>query len=512
MSSLFQGLAGANGKLAFTNDPTGTTAFRGLMVNPAGEILIAPDTGQVRTFHSGRAFDSVTGAMLVDPGVITPVLGMGGLTVDTEGGLILKDQDPDVIHQGVGLTDEGYITGSGGGVVPPAGAAFYAPLTTDLTEAVADYAGAVSRASDGWYLAGSTYQVAASNTPRFESEGLLIEPASTNLCTNFNANPDAALTNVIKGGDVATVVSRVSDSAALNSAGLGNICSSGFAIQVDNSGGLAPGSASIVGATAASTHTGSVFARRVSGSGSSSLGFTGGGFSTPITSSTYERVTATGVTALNEFLRVTAGAGDIVRFVVSQAEALPTSTSLIVTQGASSSRAGELLTYANGDSYLPSSGPKDNTVLWEMSTAWNFDDPNVAGGSLVHTGVLSRDTRANFHFGAYRISSATSDPHLQGWVSGGSYTTTRITHVDSLLRMSMRNGDGASDLRGDVYANSTNFGSVDRAPGNFYSNSPDFIIRPEALPFHIKNVIIYLVRQDDTWMNANWLCDGCFPL
>lgn len=60
------------------------------------------------------------------------------------------------------------------------------------------------------------FQIAAVNAPRFDSDsngvrrGMLIEGARTNKCTNYNFNPDAALTNISAS---AGTLDRVNDAA-----------------------------------------------------------------------------------------------------------------------------------------------------------------------------------------------------------------------------------------------------------------------------------------------------------
>ena len=389
----------------------------------------------------------------------------------------------------------------------PAGASFYAPLTENLTELVADYASTFTRGSDGWYWDGSAYQVAGNNVARFEPDGLLMEPDITNLCTNYNANPDAALSNMIKGGDAAGVLSRVSDSAALSAAGLGSICSSGFVFQLDNSGGSADACVDVAGGTTAAVHTASAFANKVSGSGSSTIGFSAGTVSSPITANAYDRVYASGTTVTAETLRITAGIGDVIRFVLNQSEVLPLATSPIITQGASASRSNDLLSYAGAQTFVPSS-PRDVTFLIEWTPKW------VTGidrfGLLDATGIFVIFPNAGR--GPSIISTTTE--RLQNRPPDGPDSRVNYDgYGQEIIRVASRNGEGAQDVNIAVrYSVGTRYGTT--VQGTDYDN--DDLLRivyssGTRHPCNVKNLIIYPELKTDTWLDENWLCDGCFP-
>lgn len=86
-----------------------------------------------------------------------------------------------------------------------------------------------------------------SNEPRIlTGYGLWARGTFSTKCTNYNANP-TALTNVTKSGAAAATLTVVDDAAALASAGLGPICSSGKVYKLDNSSGATVASAVIGG-------------------------------------------------------------------------------------------------------------------------------------------------------------------------------------------------------------------------------------------------------------------------
>ena len=397
-------------------------------------------------------------------------------------------------------------TGAPPGPTIPAGASFYAPLQSDTTELVANYPSIFARNSDGWYWDGSAYQVAGPNVARFESDWMLREPDITNLCANYNANPDAALANMTKGGDAASVLSRVSDASALASAGLGNICSSGFVFQLDNSSGSAVAFVDVTGGTAASMHVASAFVNKVSGAGASTIGFSAGTITAPISSTSYERTSAAGITAVDETLRITAGIGDTVRFVVNQMEAVPVPTSPIITQGASASRPLDDLKYGDLYSYFDVNVA---TVLWQIKMVSNL---------LAEV----RNTTGNQYFD---MRASTPVNLMSNWYASGTTAQTIFFNSSSSPAISVTNTrDGSVErqayvneatlgLNGYLWINSTKYkATAAYAPNN--TNVPELIpglIAGAIGPFHIKDVIIYKEGKDEAWLDANWLCDGCFP-
>jgi len=78
--------------------------------------------------------------------------------------------------------------------------------------------------------------------------GPLIEPARTNKVTCRKSEP-VDTTNITKAGDAAAVLSVVDDTAALEAAGLSDICTSGMVYKLDNSAGTTDARANISGAT-----------------------------------------------------------------------------------------------------------------------------------------------------------------------------------------------------------------------------------------------------------------------
>lgn len=466
-------------------------------MNPDGAVLVAADTGQARTFHSGRAFDQATGALLINPSATTDVKGMGGMTVDTNGAVITKDVTPDVIHQGVGLGNDGYlITGIGGPVTPPVptGASFYAPLTSNLTELVAGYTPMFTRDSDGWYWDGSAYQVASNNAPRFEADGLLEEPALTNQITSYNANPDADLLRYTTSGAEVTL-SRQANSASLVAAGLSNICSDGNIIR------------------AVSTAPGDVFHAIVDGrtderiisvwmntfGQNAEIGISGNALTT-VNTNQLERISFKDTPPASDapvVFKLPQVGGQTIEWILIQAEyttQTDVSTSPIVTQGATASRAEDILYYPGMNTFLPF----ESTILFEII--------NKSTRVTAHS-YIARTTSENF--AAILRSGAASIR-----VRNSSYFYDVLDFDNQKMRMAARNGPGATDFGGYAWKNSTKYSSSQGQGHDWYREANEhFYIGglSKYAPMHFKDVIVYPENKNEAWLDANWLCDGCFP-
>lgn len=130
-------------------------------------------------------------------------------------------------------------------------------------------------------------------------------------------------TNLTLSGDVAGVLSVVSDWAALAAAGLTNLCPNGQVYKLDNSAGATASRVRVNNqlTMGASTWTFSIYGR---GNGTASLDVNAGtwaGGGSPALTSAYQRLSSTGTTntSINQF-RINAPAGAVVYFVLMQAE------------------------------------------------------------------------------------------------------------------------------------------------------------------------------------------------
>ncbi len=185
MSGIFQGYTNSNGRVraaVVTKVPAGSANDRGMVVAGNRVIPYMLDSGQPRTLHDGIAFDSATGMLLAAETPFGPTnISMGGLLVDSRGAVMLTNGNPQVIHQGVGLQNNGRLS-----IESEPIATFIAHLSNNVASTTGP--GAFTRNSDGLYLgADGNWRVAGPNEPRFEDNQLLMEPASTNVFWNSEA-------------------------------------------------------------------------------------------------------------------------------------------------------------------------------------------------------------------------------------------------------------------------------------------------------------------------------------
>lgn len=253
-----------------------------------------------------------------------------------------------LINLGRGMSPQKRGTVSGGGPQLDESLSFLSSLPSGVTYTRADSVATRRNAS-------GKLEAVASGTPRFDHDaqgnplGLLIEGAVTNKCTNTNVNPTAT-TNMVKGGDAASTLTVVDDSAALAAAKLDAICTNGMVFRLDNSAGTGTAFVDIGGQVGnTNPHTFSVWARGNSGAigaltrtgtGANSINMSGG-----IPYQRYVLANETpNISAVQ--IRIRANAGKVVWFVLNQLEELPFATSEIIVSGAAATRAADRVTYA----------------------------------------------------------------------------------------------------------------------------------------------------------------------
>jgi hypothetical protein len=149
------------------------------------------------------------------------------------------------------------------------------------------------------------------------AEGLYSSLALTNKVTAVKANPASGVTtNITKAGDAASTLGTVQDVAALVTAGLDVICSTGEVYDFDNTAGIAAALYTVEGVSGnTNTHAGEIYARVVSGSVTATLGWsaTGLGEFGSFTAATYSLVsgTATPTSAGDKLLVVVPAGGRV---------------------------------------------------------------------------------------------------------------------------------------------------------------------------------------------------------
>lgn len=298
-------------------------------------------------------------------------------------------------------------------VQAPYGASFYAQLRGDVRDHAGNAAATIKRTSDGLYRdLLYQWQSAGVDQPRFEFGRLLIEPSATNKCLNWNANPDAALTNVGAGGGLKTRVANVS---AIEEANLKSICTEGNVVELENNTGstIFP---VIEGATGnTNVHGASIWMNTFGDDVSFGIGGQRISFNTTrLEQCIYENVTPAGTTSRLQFAL---SAGERIQFVLNQLEeGTGEMTSPIVTQGASASREVDQLSYASADQFLQNAA---GTVLLTWLPAFGqVDTPADSRWEL-----LGLPGRTAARWGFYR--------HTAGGASEFSFTPE--TGVDALV-------------------------------------------------------------------------------
>ncbi len=229
---------------------------------------------------------------------------------------------------------------------------FHAPLLTGPDSIPGAIKATFERNSEATYLAPrGTFLLAAEDdesrheyTPQDEALGVLMEPASTNKCENWNANPDAALSNMAVSGDPAAILSRVLDREALYQAGLSFRAESGYVFRLDNRAGSTIARVTVEGQTGnTNAHAVSVWWR---GSGLAQIGVTGAYAPSEALPDHYVQESAIVLpSAGTNIFAIQAAGGSDVFFVLNQLEESEVPSSVIVTEGAATSRAVDQLSW-----------------------------------------------------------------------------------------------------------------------------------------------------------------------
>jgi hypothetical protein len=186
--------------------------------------------------------------------------------------------------------------------------------------------------------AAGTLVAFATGTPRVTDLGLLLEtPARTNKISVYNANPPD-LAGMVKTGDAAATVTRVSDTAALAAAGLSSVATSGQVWKLDNSGGTSTAVATASGSVGnTNPHSLSVWVR---GSGSVRLRLSGVNSSVFAPGAAYAWVTTLNVTpnSPGDQWSIWCATGSVAWFILPGLEEATSAGGPIITTGASATR------------------------------------------------------------------------------------------------------------------------------------------------------------------------------
>ncbi len=261
---------------------------------------------------------------------------------------------------------------------------FHAPLLTGPDSIPGAIRATFERNSEATYQAprGAFLLAAGDDESRHEYTlqdeplGVLMEPASTNKCENYNANPDPALTGLAKGGDASATLTRVQDIVGLEAAGLQNICTSGYVVRLNNTAGSSNAWVSISGgAQNTNTHQGSVYWK---GTGNAFLAMVTPNPSQALTANYQRFVQSLTPPGAGAFLQIAAQPGADVYFILNQLEEEIVPSSVIVTLGGATSRAVDQLSWPlAGNPYGPDdivNGQFDSDSDWTLEPGWTISD------------------------------------------------------------------------------------------------------------------------------------------
>lgn len=292
-------------------------------------------------------------------------------------------------------------------VVIPGDVTFYAPLSINTMDYASRVQQSFVRSSAAIYTRSGQLKPSNINASRHESLGLLVEPASTNKCTNWNANPDVGLDNTFKSGDPASVFSRKLAVDAIRASGLQHICTDGYVLSLDNTAGSAPAYLQVTGSTGnTNIHSVSCYAMLAQGTGNTTMGFhdaVGSSFS--LGNSVFERIVHIGTPgSVDSRFYIWADAGQETLCILNQLEEWPNPTSLMITKGSASSRAVDQLQWDTLNTTVLNQTQGMAAVTWRPGFA-NTDLPNDTRHTLLG---LQNDNTINVLIGA--ATGATGDP------------------------------------------------------------------------------------------------------
>ncbi len=256
---------------------------------------------------------------------------------------------------------------------------FFASLTGDVNSPVGQIAGNFQRNSNATYRAalGFYLQSAGDDVSRHEYSqdgealGLLMEPATTNVCQNYNADPDEALTGITASGPGS--VSREYMANLLAQSGLDRLCKSGYVIKADGTLGQTDVLVSGFAPNVNGTHGLKAYVYCPQGGGFIAISG-GGGTAIPFSENEkFELVS--GVNTLSGlggtfFLRVEPGS--IAYFVLNHLEEADVPSSVIINEGAATSRAVDQLSWPLTEEIL-------NQAEGMVAMEWrpHFGDTNI---------------------------------------------------------------------------------------------------------------------------------------
>ncbi len=373
---------------------------------------------------------------------------------------------------------------------------FYAPLqfnTRDLRLSQDTF----SRNSEAWYLDGSgIYRRSLNDQARFENGRLLMEPAKTNKCTNYNANPDPEIINVVGGGGT---VRRIYNPGDIQAAGLQNICSSGFVVEIENeTGGLI---GAYVNGTVGNLNPHTVSLWMNTFGASVSLGLSGVG-TVPFVTNALERCDYGAVPDnANRVLLLQIDPGDRCQFVLNQLEESPVVTSPIITEGTAGQRSTDNLLYQR-PTFSDLFNQSEGVVVADFQPLWNDDDINDqpyipllgvnTGSNLLYALHIAGTSGIRFY--SFDQVNAPQVRYIGGPVNGELFRV--VSHWSAA---------DPNELGIGVYRYSDEQWTWDNRAynGSFPTNESFYVGNEPALPHRVSGAQVFNQYRDRQWIEDN---------
>ncbi len=383
---------------------------------------------------------------------------------------------------------------------------FHAPLLTGPNSIPGAIRATFERNSEATYLAprGRFGLIAQDDesrheyTPQDEPIGVLMEPAKSNKCENWNANPDADLTNIgISAGP--GLFSRELLPEILQLSGLSAICKSGYVFCLDTRG-VAATDVIVEGTVQTlNPHVYSGYVHCVQGSGFIAL--SGVASTDFFVTEIFERVHGVATPDLtSRQWQIRADADSLVYFVLNQLEELSTPSSVIVTEGAATSRAVDQLSWPlwtspYGPQYVRN-GDFQSSEYWQATPPWVIadgkaciDGSQVAGSDLFQDIDFEPDQWYQFRVDHFDRQGGNFVPYINGTAgdliyfdgsyqqfikagaSGGLVLTSSIDHIGCVDNISVRKVDFILNQAEGMGAIIVRFqyGKADTEPNSFRS-------------------------------------------
>lgn len=358
---------------------------------------------------------------------------------------------------------------------------FFAPLlgnTKDNFGALDTFA----RATDGMYLSGGLWNIAGTNVARFEDGRLLMEPAETNINTNWNANPDVALININPG---AATLTRVSDPTIIAEAGLQGIATEGNVVDLNNTSGGTVNA--LIGGQLPITadYYADIWVKPFSTIVDVKLGST---ITRVPQNESFNRVSFLAPSAgATTFLTITLRDNTRCRFLLNNTYQGTYLVNPIVTQGASASRAIDQLSWANADSFF---NQQEGMAIVTYTPKHSLAELPTSNAHLVSMDTVSGPI---LYFGLGRIRSF--DGTNVAEVALPSFSSEQELKFASLW------GPGGLQV-GYKYSGSWTWSPIVSYSGAFSSENILTLGDSISAPARFNNLYIYKDNKSTAWIES----------